>query len=991
MPSSRRSAASERSATCRNAAPRWLSSITDMPVPAKSVSSSRARSSTAMGSAAGPALKLWTRAPALTVAIAIAMGRLRRGAAGAGAPSLLLVLRQSLDTFQAHERFVATQADQAHALRVAAEDGDIGDRRAHQGAGVADQHDLVVVGDLQCAHHASVPLGGLDGDEPLTAAPLDGELVRLAALAVAVLRGREDEPLREDDERDHLVVLRQADAAHTGCTAAHSPNIRLAETDGLATAREQHDVAVAVREGHVYEVVARAQIDGDDAVGARPRERIQRRLLDRALTRGEEDEFARLEVAHRQHCVDALFLLQRQQIHDGLAPRAAAGLRQLVDLQPVRLAPAGEAQQRVVGVGDEQVVDEVLVLHARGRPPLAAPALRLIRIQRLRLGIAAVRQRHHHVLLGNEVFDGQVGVVLHDLGATLVAELVAHRLELLADQGQEPVRIGQDKRILSNFIEYLLVFLNYLLLLEAGQAMQPQIQDGLGLGLRQAVYGLPALLDDAERAVVGIRPGIDVAGPLQHAGDRTGRPTARDQPDLRFRRRRRGLDQRDHLVDVRQRHGLPLQDVGTVPRLAQIVDRAPGDHLAAMGDERLQNALQRHQLRLTLVQGHHVDAEDALQRRVLVEVVQDHLVHLAALELDHDAHAVLVGLVAQLADALQLLLAHELGDLLDQPGLVDLVRQLGDHDGLAGALADLLDVAAGADVHAAPARLVGAVDALGAVDDAGGGEVRPRHVLHEPGHVDVRVVDHRHAGIDDLAQVVGRNIGGHADRDTGGAVDEQVRDARRQHGGLALGAVVVLDEIDRLLVDVGQQFVGDPGHAHLGVTHGRRGVAVHRAEVALPVHQHVAHRERLRHAHDGVVDGAVAVGMVLTDHVTDDAGRFLVRLVVVVAQFPHRVEDPPMHRLQAVAHVGQGPPHDHAHRVIEIGLAHLVFEIYRKYFLGDVTHGYSHKTGPPPSPCWVQADDPCCRNQVSASACGGSRHSLLLRLFLAPDQLKILA
>ncbi len=35
---------------------------------------------------------------------------------------------------------------------------------------------------------------------------------------------------------------------------------------------------------------------------------------------------------------------------------------------------------------------------------------------------------------------------------------------------------------------------------------------------------------------------------------------------------------------------------------------------------------------------------------------------LAALELDDDAHAVLVGLVAQLADAFELLLAHELGD-----------------------------------------------------------------------------------------------------------------------------------------------------------------------------------------------------------------------------------------------------------------------------------------------------------------------------------------
>ena len=55
---------------------------------------------------------------------------------------------------------------------------------------------------------------------------------------------------------------------------------------------------------------------------------------------------------------------------------------------------------------------------------------------------------------------------------------------------------------------------------------------------------------------------------------------------------------------------------------------------------------------------------------------------LAALELDHDAHAVAVGLVAQVGDALDLLLAHQLGDALDQPRLVDLVGDLGDDDRL---------------------------------------------------------------------------------------------------------------------------------------------------------------------------------------------------------------------------------------------------------------------------------------------------------------------
>jgi hypothetical protein len=150
---------------------------------------------------------------------------------------------------------------------------------------------------------------------------------------------------------------------------------------------------------------------------------------------------------------------------------------------------------------------------------------------------------------------------------------------------------------------------------------------------------------------------------------------------------------------------------------------------------------------------------------------------------------------------------------------------------------------------------------------------------------------------------------------------------RRQHRGLALGLVVVGREIDRLLVDVGEQFVGDARHAHFGVTHGRRGVAVDGAEVALPVDQHVAHRERLRHAHDGVVDGRVAVGVVLADDVADDAGGLLVGLVPVVAEFAHGVQHAPVHRLEAVADIRQGAAHDDAHGVVQVGLTHLVFEI----------------------------------------------------------------
>ena len=211
-----------------------------------------------------------------------------------------------------------------------------------------------------------------------------------------------------------------------------------------------------------------------------------------------------------------------------------------------------------------------------------------------------------------------------------------------------------------------------------------------------------------------------------------------------------------------------------------------------------------------------------------------------------------------------------------------------------------------------------------AEDDAAGREVRSRHDVDEIVDREPRIVDQRHAGIDHFAEIVRRNVGRHADRDAARAVDQQVRETRRQDDRLPLGAVVVLLEIDRVLVDVGEQRHRRLGHPAFGVAHRRRRIVVDRAEIALPVDQRHAHREVLRHAHQRVVDRLVAVRMIFADHVADDARGLHVLLVGRMPLFVHRIEDAPMHRLEAVARVRQRTRHDHAHRVIEVRALHLV-------------------------------------------------------------------
>ena len=136
---------------------------------------------------------------------------------------------------------------------------------------------------------------------------------------------------------------------------------------------------------------------------------------------------------------------------------------------------------------------------------------------------------------------------------------------------------------------------------------------------------------------------------------------------------------------------------------------------------------------------------------------------------------------------------------------------------------------------------------------------------------------------------------------------------------------------------------GEPG---LRVPVGRGGVAIHGPEVALSVYERVAERKLLRHADERIVDGRIAVRVVFADHVADDGGALAVGPGRAEAGLVHRVQDPPVDRLQAVADIGQGALHDDAHRVVDERFAHLFFErslLDAFYTLGG--HGFPLETG----------------------------------------------
>ena len=118
-----------------------------------------------------------------------------------------------------------------------------------------------------------------------------------------------------------------------------------------------------------------------------------------------------------------------------------------------------------------------------------------------------------------------------------------------------------------------------------------------------------------------------------------------------------------------------FEDVRARFGLAQLELDAAADHFAAEVDEVLDHFEQAEHLRPAGDDRQRDDAERLLQLGLLEQVVEHDLGDFAALQLDHDPHAVAIGLVAQIGNAFERLVAHQFGDALEQPRLVQLIRE----------------------------------------------------------------------------------------------------------------------------------------------------------------------------------------------------------------------------------------------------------------------------------------------------------------------------
>ena len=207
------------------------------------------------------------------------------------------------------------------------------------------------------------------------------------------------------------------------------------------------------------------------------------------------------------------------------------------------------------------------------------------------------------------------------------------------------------------------------------------------------------------------------------------------------------------------------------------------------------------------------------------------------------------------------------------------------------------DVDLGAVAHLAA---LGTVGVAAHVSRTAGGEVGINLEVLAPQDVD--------GGVDQLVEVVGQDFGGHTHAHTVHALREQQRELDGQRDGLLVAAVVRDLPVGGLVVE--DHLQGELGEARLDVTGGSRRVA---GQDVTPVTLRVDDVVLLPHRHEGGVDGLVAVRVVF-HRVTHDVGHLV---VTPVLQFVHRVENTPLHRLEAVIDIREGAVEDNIGGVVQ--------------------------------------------------------------------------
>ena len=187
----------------------------------------------------------------------------------------------------------------------------------------------------------------------------------------------------------------------------------------------------------------------------------------------------------------------------------------------------------------------------------------------------------------------------------------------------------------------------------------------------------------------------------------------------------RSTDQGDDFIQDGNDADQALYDVEPSFCLFLIKARASDNNIPTVSNVARENRYDPHLTRGIIVNRHHIEVVIDLQVCILEQVIQDQVCIGIFFELNGNAKTISVRLIPDFRNTGHLVVNTDIVDLLDQDCLVDLIRDLGNHDLLLTAF-ELLNLSFRADNHTALTGFIGFLDLIPSLDNGTRWKIRSR-------------------------------------------------------------------------------------------------------------------------------------------------------------------------------------------------------------------------------------------------------------------------
>ena len=406
--------------------------------------------------------------------------------------------------------------------------------------------------------------------------------------------------------------------------------------------------------------------------------------------------------------------------------------------------------------------------------------------QRSTLDVTHVTQRNDNLIIGIEVLCIEFFCAGHNLSLTFVSELILHFFQFVLDYLAAEFIVSKNLIVVLYLLLQLVIFCMQFFLLQTCELAQAHINNGLGLYFiqREALH----------------------------------------QAFHSHLRRLATLDDTHYLINVVACNNKSGQNVGTLFCLAQIVFCTADNHLMTVCNKVRDAVAKSKQAGTSLYKCDAVHAEAGLEGRHLEQFVEHNAGIGIAFYINNNAHTFLVRLIIDVTDTFKFLVCHHLGDRLNQLGLIYAIRYFSNHNLVM--LVARFNIGLGTQYDSAASGLVSVLYTLQTHDIGSGGEVGTLDILHQVFVAQLVIVYKSHTSINNLAQVMSGNVGGHTYGNTGCSVNKKVGNAGRHNGGFLQRIVEVVGHIHSFLLQVFHHGLAHQAQSSLGITHGCGAVAV---------------------------------------------------------------------------------------------------------------------------------------------------------------------